>query len=472
MLVPINLTGGTYTHKSALLSSQVTRNFWPQIQASQKSKSNYVLQSFYGLKEFVNPNLLGTDRGMLENQDVLYKVTGTTLYTVDSTGVHTARGTIAGTGRCVLKAVDSTVVIVNGSGLIYTWDGTTLTLNSNPSIGSPNGVATINGQAVYDSGSGQLWSVSDPGQPLTVNGLNYAKAEVNSDALVVPYAFSETLYLYGQRTIELWWNNGQGNPPFERIQGAALNVGIGAKNSLANTPDFIFFLGSDRQVHSLTGGASAVDNIVSSPEMAKVYQDYTVVSDAIGWTMQLEGQWFYVLTFPTENVTWVYPVGGEVFAWGTGLEGRIRANSYAYVFGKHLVADYTNSKIYELDAETYTDSGDLIIRQRISAPIHGGLFQADGKNFEITSLKVLLQSGNGTLDWQGLDPALVLETSKDGGLTFGTKRIKKTGRMGQTMTEVLFTNLGRFNSCTLKLSVSDPVFWCIHSAVAEVEVCE
>lgn len=469
MRIPLNLAGGTYEHKAGLQSSQRTRNFWPQVQTNPKAKSKYILQSFYGLKTFTTPAIGGVDRGMYENQGTLYKITGTTLYSVSSTGVHTSLGTIAGSNRCVIKAIDSTIVIVNGHGAIYTWNGTTLTLNSDPDIGSPNAVATLNSQAIYDKGTGQIFSVSNAGTPLTVNGLNYASAEVESDALKIPYAYRETLYLMGEETTELWWNSGQGNPPFDKIQGGTIGIGIAAINSAADTPDYIFFLGSDRQVHTLTGGASAVDTIVSNQEMAKIFQDYDVVSDAIGWTMQLEGQWFYSITFPTEDVTWVYPIGGEWFQWGTGREGRIRANSYSKVFGKHLVADYASGNIYELDAQTYTDASETIIRERITAPLHGGLFQADGKDFEIQYLEIILQTGNG--DLTTTNPTLMLSISKDGGKTFGTERMKVTGAMGQTATKVLFTNLGRYNNCTLKLSVSDPVYWSIHSAVADVDIC-
>jgi len=471
MRVPINLTGGVYQHKSSLLSSQHTRNFWPQLQTNPKAKSKYILQSFYGLKSFAAPTVGGVDRGMFENQGVLYKVTGTTLYSVSSTGVHTSIGTIPGSNRCVIRAVGSQIIVVNGHGAIYLWDGTTLTLNSDAGIGTPNAVTTLNSQAVYDKGSGQIWSVSDSGKPITVNGLNYASAEVSSDALVVPYAYHETLYLLGEKTTELWWNSGQGNPPFDKIQGGTLSNGIIAKYSVADTPDYMFLFGTDRQVHSYTGGASAVDTVVSTQEMAKVFQDYTTVDDAIGWTMELEGQWFYVLTFPTENVTWVYPVGGEWFHWGSGITGRIRANSYSKAFGKHLVADYATANIYELSAEAYTDVGDDILRQRISAPIHGGMFQADGKDFEISYLEVIMQTGNGASSGQGIDPKLMLATSKDGGLTFGTERMKSTGAAGATLTKVMFHNLGRFSTVAFKLSVSDPVYWCIHSAVADVKVC-
>lgn len=470
MIVQLNVAGGEYKHKSRPLSKQVTRNFWPQVQASQKAQSQYILQSFYGLKLF--KEFTGTkDRGMIENQGVLYRVLDNTLYSVVSDGTHTALGFIGGSNRCIFAPLDEQIVIVNGSGIQYVWDGSTLTQNTSPNIGLPRGVAVLNNQAITDNGSGQSFDVSDAGTPLVINGINNAKAESSSDSLLIPYAYRETLYLFGTRTIELWYNSGQGNPPFDKVQGATINMGLEAIYSVAETADFIFFLGADLQVHTLTSGTTAVDTVVSTPALAREFKKYSVTSDAIGWAMELEGQWFYCLTFPIEDITWILPVGGEWFEWGSSSTGRIRANSYAYAFGKHLVTDYASGSLYELDDETYTDADEAIVRTRDTAPIHGGLFQQPGKTFELTELKIILEKGVGLIEGQGSDPLIAVSFSKDGGKTFGTERFIKTGKLNHTRQEVILKNCGRFMECVVRLRVSDPIYWAIYSTAAEVEVC-
>lgn len=469
MLVPINLTGGDYQHKSRPLTKQVTRNFWPQPQGTPKAKSPYILQSFYGLKIFKEFGG-NANRGFLENQGRVYKITDTTLYEVLSDGTHNALGTILGSNRCFMKAMGSQIIIANGGGLIYIWDGTSLVQNTSPNLGTPRSVSVLNNQAIYDNGAGQGFDVSDVGTPGTINGLNNAQAESDPDNLLITYAYRETLYLMGRKTIEPWWNSGQGNPPFDKIQGAIINVGLGAINSCADNPDFMFFFGSDKRVHTLTGGTSSVDTPISTPAMDKQFQDYVVTEDAIGYTMQLEGQWFYVLTFPIQDITWVYPIGGEWFQWGTG-EGRIRADGYVFAFNKHLVADYASGNIYELDAETYTDVGEEIIRTRDSASIHGGLFKQDGKEFEINELTIICETGVGLLTGQGSNPKIMISVSRDGGKTFGTERFVNTGKLNRTRQKVTVRNLGRFRECVIRVRVSDPIYWAIYSAVADIEVC-
>lgn len=469
MRVPINITGGSYEHKSRPLTNQRTRNWWPQLQATDKGRSKYLLQSFYGLKTF-KASAGTSDRGMLVNRGVLYKVTDTSLYTVNSVGAHTLLGTVPGSNRCTLKAIKSLIVIANGSGQVYVWDGTNLTQNTDINLGSPRSVAVLNSQAIYDYGAGQSFSVSDVGEPAVINGLNNAEAESMSDDLLIAYAWREILYLMGENTVEPWWNSGQGNPPFERVQGGALNIGLGAMYSVADTPDYLFFFGSDKQFHGLSPGVSSVDTVISTPAMAKKIGQYLVTSDCIGWTMELEGQWFYVVTFPAEDVTWVYPVGGEWFEWGTA-EGRIRANSYAYAFNKHLVAEYNSGNIYELDAETYTDAGTAIVRTRDTAPIHSGLIGADSKPFEINRLELVLETGVGLLAGQGSDPRVMVSVSRDGGKSFGTERMMRVGTLGERVT-VVTGPFGRFLSeCVLRVRVSDPIYWAIYSADIEMELC-
>jgi len=470
MRVPVNFSGGTYQHKSRPLTNQLTRNFWPQTQGTQKARSDYILQSFYGLKPFMIAS--GTaNRGMVQNQDKLYKITDTTLLQISSAGVATSLGTIAGTGRCMMRALGTQVIIINGSGLAYVWDGTTLTQNTSPNINTPRGVAVMNNQAITDSGTGQIFWISNVGTALTINGLNYGTAESYSDDLLIPYAWRDTLYLMGKESIELWYNSGQGNPPFDKIQGAAIKMGLGAIHSCADTPDYLIFLGNDRQFHALTPGSSTTDSVVSTFAMAKELQGYAVVDDCLAWAMELEGQWFYVATFPTQNVTWCFPIGGEWFQWGSGITGRIRADSCVQVFNKTLVAEYNSGSIYELDPETYTDAGEAIIRIRQTAPIHSGLIGTDNKEFEINSLELVLETGIGLVSGQGQDPRIAISTSRDGGETFSTERFLRAGRLGERI-RIRTGSLGRFpQSCVLQIRVSDPIYWAIYSADVDMEIC-
>jgi len=463
--VEINLTGGSYQHRSLPLSAQRTVNFWPQKQANPKAKSPYILEGWPGKTLFGSVSG-GSDRGMFEHQGIVYKVTGTTLYTVASDGTHTSRGTISGTARCIFAPIGSNVVIVS-AGSVWQWDGTNLTSINDSDLESPNSAAHINNQILYD-GDGGRFCVSDAGDASSIEALNYAAAESEADDLVRVYTFGQTAYLMGEKTIELWWNSGQGNPPFDRIEGGIIRVGLAALHSPASDDDNIYFIGDDLQVYSLRGSASAIVTAISTLPMVQELQTYGTVSDAIGWCMNLDGQWFYILTFPTANKTWAYPIGGEWFELVTGTSGRDSANSYVYAFGKHLVADYASGNIYQLTG--YTENGSEIIRLRDSAPLHGGLVGRPGKRLEMNRFELIMETGVGLLSGQGSNPVVMLSFSDDGGKTFSTEMWGEVGKLGSFQQKVEWFCLGSFESRIIRIRVSDPIYWAIHSAAADLEV--
>jgi hypothetical protein len=467
--VAINMTGGTYRHPSLPLSAQATRNFWPQKQSTDKAKSTYILAPWPGKTLFGNAST-GIDRGMVVHKGVPYKVTGTTLYSVASNGVHTTLGTVPGLERCIFAPIGDKIVIET-AGLRYVWNGTTVSAIADIDLESGTGIAHLNNQILY-GGQGGRFGVSDVGDPASINGLNYATAESEADNLIRPYTFNQVAYMMGERTIELWWNSGQGNPPFDRFEGGIVQVGLGAFHSVANDDEALYFLGDDYQIYTMRGGSSAVISPISTLPMAQAFKRYATVSDAIGLCMNLDGQWFYQITFPTESKTWVYVVGGEWFELSSGPdEKRDIANSYAFVYGKHLVSDYRNGNIYELSNDVFTENGDEIIRIRDSAYLHGGLFEMPGKEIEMSRFELIMHTGAGQLSGQGQDPLVMLSFSDDGGRTFSTEMVAPAGKIGDFIWRVEWFNLGRFESRIVRIRVSDPVYWSIYSAAADLEAC-
>lgn len=465
MLVPINLTGGTYKHKSLPLSAQVTRNFWPQKQSDPKSLSPNILACFPGLKSFATQTG-GADRGMFENKGILYKVTGTTLYTVSAGGIHTSRGTIAGGDRCIFGAIGDSIIIVTG-GIPYIWDGVTLATITDIDLQTPNSVAVLNNQAIYD-GDGGTFVVSEAGDGTDIPALNYATAETDADDVLRVFTLRQNLLVFGDKTMQPYWNTGDGSPPFDPIITGNVFVGLGAIHSVANNATVCYFYGADDMVYVLQGYNAAV---ISTEPMARTFSNYSVTDDAIGWCFTVQGYNFYCLTFPTEGKTWIYQEGAEWFELSSGAEeGRWIGNSHAYAFRKNLIADYRNGNIYELDDDTYTENGVTIIRTRDSAPLHGGLLKAAGKRLEMNRLELLVETGVGLVSGQGSEPVVMLSFSDDGGRTWSTEMDGTIGQSGEYQYKVEWFALGSFETRIIRIRVSDPVAYNIYSAVAEIEV--
>jgi hypothetical protein len=160
-----------------------------------------------------------------------------------------------------------------------------------------------------------------------------------------------------------------------------------------------------------------------------------------------------------------------MFEWSSGPDGgRTIANSYAYAFRKHLLGDYSSGNIYELDVDTYTNNGEEIIRVRDTGPLHGGLINAPGKTVEMNRFELIMQTGTGILTGQGSDPVVMLSFSDDGGQTFGTEIWGNVGKMNAKQWKVEWFNLGSFESRIIRVKTSDPVYYSIHSAAADIFV--
>lgn len=464
MAISINITGGTYQHKSLPVSAQITKNFWPQVVDDPIVKDKYILENFVGQTLFGTAS--GVGRGMFKHQGLLYRVCGNTLYSVISDGTHTTLGTIPGTEQCIFDGIGSDVIVI-GDRRAFIWNGSTLTEVTDVDLQSPDSVTVLNNQAIYDGEGGQF-GVSDVGDASSINGLNYATAESKADNLIRVYAFDEIVYMFGEETIEQWWNSGVGNPPFDKVQGGIIQRGLAGLYAVSSNEKFVYFLGDDREVYRLKGSAKEA---VTNQALVREFKSYTSVSDAIIWCMKLRGQNFTVVTFPTDDKTWIYPEGGQWFQWSSGVSGgRNKANSYVNIYNKDLVEDYANGNIYEIDFDTYAESGSTIIRQRDTALLDGELFGFPNKKIEWNKITLNIEKGVGLLSGQGSDPKVMLAISDDGGRTFKELSMGRIGKLGEFQLVSEWNALGSSYARILRFTTSDPVSYTIKNIQVEIGV--
>lgn len=464
--IQLNFTGGTYEDRAKTLSNQSCVNFYPKLIDNNKSQSQYVLQNWVGLKPYtsITPPTSGYGRGLFEHKNILYHVVGEYLYKLDSyTETHQYIGKVIGNKPCIIRGFGNGVVIAS-DGLAYYYDSSSgLSKITDVDLESPITLDVLNNQVIYQGIDGRF-GVSEAGNAMDIPALNYATAESNADDLVRVFAFGQRLWLFGEKTTEQWWNSGVGSPPFDRVDGAILQRGTNAPFSVAKNDNDVFFLSDDNQIFSLSGAK------LSDKSLNQILDKY-IKSDAYGWCMTLEGQEFYVLTFPLQNKTWVLPIGGQWFEWSSQVtNGRALANNYAYFNNKHIVSSCLDGALYELDFDTYTENGTAIIRTRDTGVIHGGLINAGGKRIFANRLELLMETGVGLISGQGSDPEIMMSFSDNGGRTWSTERRGKIGKIGEYLTRVEWHALGSFVNRIFRFSVSDPVFISIHSAVLNVEV--
>jgi len=354
------------------------------------------------------------------------------------------------------------------SGSVWRTDGSTLWSVNDTDLESPDSVACLNSQLIYD-GSGGRFVVSDAGDGSSINALNYATAETHFDDLTRVYAFGQMLLLFGERTIEAWYNSGVGNPPFDRYEGAQRPVGIAGVHCITHTDQAVYFLGHDSAIYRLEGYNPVQ---VSTAAINNAIEGYSDLSDCFAYSLKLQGQSFIMFCFPTADKTWCYSQStGAWLQLSSGVNGgRDIASGYCYAFNKHLVCDEDSGDIYELDIATYQDNGNTLIRERTCAPVYSGQAAQADKEVFFNAVKLVINSGDGLTTGQGSDPEVMLSYSDDGGRTWSQEEWRTMGLLGSYQQELKWIALGSSKERIFKVRISDPVDFTVLRMEAEVEI--
>ena len=457
--VPVDIVGPSYAHRSRSLSSQSTVNLIPEFTPSGRSQK--ALTCWPGDKDWSSGS--GTARGMHAFKNGLYKVTGPTLYKIDANGTQTSIGTLSGSAPCVFADDGNSMRIATGN-KDYIYDGTTLAEITDADLRPGNSVAYLNQQMINDSTGGQF-QVSDVGDPDSIDGLNFATAESAPDDTVRVFTFNERLYLFGDRAnTETWYNSGTGTPPFDRIQGGTMNIAIGAVHSVAASAEYMYFLGFDKSVYRVSAYQA---ERVTPNAVASAFENFSDVSDARAFTMNFEGQYFYVINFVAAGQTWVYSEAGNAwFELSTGIAlpfSNYGGTSYAECYGKRLIE--FGGSVRELDIDTFTSNGTEMVRSRVAAPI----VDPSGARIMMSRFQLVMEVGVGAISGDGVDPVVIFEASYDGGKSWTNEDWVSIGRMNEGRIKVEWFNMASAYEIMVRFKVVAPVFVSFHSAAIDIK---
>lgn len=461
--IPVNLVGGAYPTRSRFVSSQRLLNLYPEAVPSGQHPA--VLYSWPGAKQWSTDGT-GADRGMHTHKKtgVLYQVRGNNFYEISDAGVSTSKGTVTGTGPVVMDDDGTNIFIATGS-FAYYYDGTTLNTITDPSYEEGPSVAAVNLQAVWQ-GAGDAFLASDVSLPNSINDSNRGQATSLGDSLTRVHLFSEILYLMGGKNIEPWDNTGVGSPPFSRIKGGIIDVGLISTYAVCHNENFMYWISNTKCLYRTT--QYNAENM-TPPGIAETFKNYDMTNCKL-YRIFMDGQNFILMIFPSASKTWVYSESTNFWielAYKASEEQHL-VNSYTFAYGKHLIASRVDGRVYEWDPDTTTDNGEIIARERILPPITAGSLKVPGARLQMDRFEVIMQKGVGTATGQGEDPVAQISFSYDGGASYADEAWPKIGRTGEARGKVETYNSKVFGDLTVKVRVTDPVFTAMTSAAIDV----
>lgn len=420
------------------------------------AKSQVAIFGVPGLVSFATCGV-GPIRGLWNMNDVVYAVSGQALYSIASTGVATMVGSgITGTGRVSMSDNGTQLCTVNGTnGYIYSTDGGfQLIVDSN--FNPAKTVTFFDNYFVFDHTGTNEFFISNSLDGTVYSAFDFASAEVNPDFVLATVNQQENLLIFGEETIETWYDSGDVNFPFNRYDGATIERGCAASLSIIKEDNSVFFLGNDKIFYRLNG---VIPVRISTHAIEYAWSQYTTVADAHIFTYTWNGHKFLILTFPSGNATWVYDIATNL--WHERISSnsdnssmqRWRGNCSVVGYGKTLIGDAYNGVVGYLTDQVFTEYDNPIQAYLVWPVIH-----SDRKRIFMSRFELDVQNGVGLTTGQGSDPQIMLDWSNDGGRTFTMQQIwHSAGAVGEYTRRLRWLRLGQARSRVMRVTISDPV---------------
>lgn len=457
------ILGSTYVTRSINAANARMVNLFPEI-VPEGGKEPAFLNRAPGLKLKVAVGS-GPIRGLWSYGNNMYVVSGNTLYKVTSDYIVTSLGTVSGTSEPVSMADNGNQLFVacNGPSYIYNLQTNVFQQISDSDFPGAVTVSYIDSYFAFNEPNSQKIWVTSLLDGTSIDPLDFASAEGSPDGVVGIIADHRELWVFGTNSIEVWYNTGNPDFPFSRIQGAFNELGCVAAYSIAKMDNGLFWLGQDARGQGIVYRANGyTGQRISTHAVEWQIQQYNNLSDAIGYTYQQDGHSFYVLIFPTANTTWVYDVTTQSWHERAGfINGeftRHRSNCQVFFNNEVLVGDYQNANIYSFDLDNFSDNDNVQKWLRSWRALPTG--QNNLKRTAQHSLQIDLETGVGLNLGQGSDPQVMLRWSDDGGHTWSNEHWVSIGKIGEFYRRAIWRRLGmtmKLRDRVYELSGTDPV---------------
>ncbi len=313
------ILGAAYVARSINAADNRLINMYPE-STPDGGKTAAYFQRVPGIQGIFNLGGAGAVRGMWVVKNVLYAVVGTRFISLTGIGTSTVTPTtisssISGTGP--VSMVDNGVQIfiaTNPNGYIYNINTTAFAQIGDPDFPGAVTVGYINGYFVFNEPNSQRVWVTELFDGTSIDPLSFASAEASPDNVVSLIVDHKEIWIFGNNSTEVWYDAGQPDYPLAPIQGAFIETGCAAPYSVAKMDNSVFWLGTDARGFGMVYRARGYQpQRISTHAIEYAIQSYSTISDAIAYTYQQDGHMFYVLTFPTANVTWVYDASTQMW---------------------------------------------------------------------------------------------------------------------------------------------------------------
>ena len=442
MQIPI--LSGAYSDGNADFRVSYPLNLTPVVQ-SQGISTGYLRPADGIISNGTGP---GLDRGGIEWNNVLYRVMGTSLVSISSTGVVTTIGTIPGSDRAIMVySFDYLAIAANGS--LYLYDGTTLAQNTDPDLGTVVDVVWVDGY--FMTTDGEFLVITELNNPFAVDPLKYGSSEIDPDPVVGLIKLRNEIYAVNRHTIEVFQNVGTTGFPFERIAGAQITRGSVGVNANCMFLDQIAFIGGGMgEGIAVWLGANGNSQKISTREIDIVLSGYTEAQLAASFMETRTDRDHRQLLIHLPDKCLVYDgassAGAQQPVWyclSSSLDGTsaYRSSRLVYAYGRWNTGDTQSSSFGYLVDDISTHWG-----QAIGWNFQTQIIYNESRGVVVHDLELVALTGRVAL---GADPQISTSYSQDG-VTYSQPKFIRAGKIGDRSKRLVWMQQGSFRNWRLQ----------------------
>lgn len=434
----VQIFNGIYVDAAPDLRNSLPRNMQPVVKDTGVSKG--YLKPADGISTWgdIPP---GIGRGGINWNGTLYRVLGTKLCSISSTGAVTVLGDVGGTGQVSMDIGADRIAIASGGKLFY-WNGGTLTQVTDTNLGTVNAVKAVAGYYVTTDGVKIIHTTLN--SPTTVNPLAYGSIDADPGPVQAIDELRSEMYAFGRYVIAVFQNVGTVPFAFQVVPGALVPKGIIGTHAYCSIGDTFVFCGSGRgEAPGIYMMAPADTVKLSTREIDRILLNYTEaqLSQAVMECVVDKNQQLVLLHLPDRCL--VYDtIGSKTLGesiWYTLDSGVLtpttyRGRNFLWCYDKWTCEDPTIAALGQITQSVSTHYGSTI-GWEFGTP----MLYNTGNDAIVLEMELVALPGRVPL---GADPIVWTSHSVDGE-DWGLERSVHAGKQGERTKRIAWRNCGR-----------------------------
>lgn len=303
-------------------------------------------------------------RGIYSWNNNLYSVFGNKIYKNSTVLSPTLSSSTGGVDFVETSAIAATPYLAMNTGtqlyLIKADDTCTLVVDVDYQATNLGVLVFLDGYIFVATSNGYIWNCALE-NPVSWDALSYIAAQRFSDNLVAIARQNDVLLGFGQWSTEFFFDAGISAPasPLQRLDQGALQVGCAGAQTIMQHENFIIWV-ARAQTGGYTvqklDGITNLRKISDAPLERFLNAEASSLTNAYAYSFRAAGHFFYILTLPTANRSFVYDIENDSwFEWQSGTSGKF---DYFYAIqhqGVSYLQHNTNGKLYTVSDSVYLD---------------------------------------------------------------------------------------------------------------------